>query len=93
MLSFASTIVFAKPEQFKYPATISSGAVLLAGLLYAVFVRSRRGHLLHWSKCFGGDGKFVGHGMLHGGENEQRTQPASFELTAVEDGRQRENAR
>jgi solute carrier family 40 (iron-regulated transporter), member 1 len=51
MLAFASTVVFAKPEQFKYPATISAGAVGLAGILYAAFVRMRRGHLVHLSKC------------------------------------------
>ncbi|KAK4543641.1 hypothetical protein LTR36_005286 [Oleoguttula mirabilis] len=51
MLSFASTIAFAKPEQFKWPATISAGAVALAGVLYAAFVRMRRGHLVHLSKC------------------------------------------
>lgn len=51
MLSFASTIVFAKPSQFKWPATISSAAVATAGILYAAFVRVRRGHLVHLSKC------------------------------------------
>lgn len=51
MLSFASTVVFARPEQFKYPATISAAAVALTGVLYAAFVRSRRGHLVHLSKC------------------------------------------
>lgn len=51
MLSFGSTIVFAKPSQFKYPAALSAGAVALAGALYATFVRSRRGHLLHPSRC------------------------------------------
>ncbi|KAI7089001.1 putative Ferriportin iron efflux transporter [Hortaea werneckii] len=51
MLAFLSTIVFPKPEQFKYPAAISACAVAGACVLYAVFVRSRRGHLLHLSKC------------------------------------------
>lgn len=51
MLSFASTIVFARPEQFKYPATISAAAVAVAGVLYAAFVRMRRGHLVHLSNC------------------------------------------
>ena len=51
MLSFASTIVFARPDQFKYPATISACAVGLAGVLYAAFVRQRRGHLVHFSRC------------------------------------------
>ncbi|KAI6823037.1 putative Ferriportin iron efflux transporter [Hortaea werneckii] len=51
MLAFLSTIVFPRPEQFKYPAAISACAVAGACVLYAVFVRSRRGHLLHLSKC------------------------------------------
>lgn len=51
MLSFASTIVFARPEQFQVPASISACAVLAAGVLYACFVRVRRGHLVHLSTC------------------------------------------
>lgn len=51
MLSFVSTIVFAKPSQFKWPATISAAGVATAGILYAAFVRARRGHLVHLSNC------------------------------------------
>ncbi|KAI5370427.1 putative ferroportin-1, MFS transporter superfamily [Septoria linicola] len=51
MLAFASTIVFSKPSEFRFPATISAGAVALAGVLYAGFVRSRRGHLVHICRC------------------------------------------
>ncbi|KAI6908984.1 putative Ferriportin iron efflux transporter [Hortaea werneckii] len=51
MLAFLSTIVFPRPEQFKYPAAISASAVATACVLYAIFVRARRGHLLHFSKC------------------------------------------
>lgn len=51
MLSFLSTIIFAQPSQFKIPATISAGAVASAGVLYATFVRMRRGHLVHLSSC------------------------------------------
>ncbi|CAK4031549.1 Ferriportin iron efflux transporter [Lecanosticta acicola] len=51
MLAFASTIMFPRPDQFRYPATISAAAVTLAGVLYALFVRSRRGHLVHFSSC------------------------------------------
>ncbi|KAI6819466.1 putative Ferriportin iron efflux transporter [Hortaea werneckii] len=54
MLAFLSTIVFPRPEQFKYPAAISACAVASACVLYATFVRSRRGHLLHLSKCMEG---------------------------------------
>ncbi|KAI5204067.1 hypothetical protein AUEXF2481DRAFT_32622 [Aureobasidium subglaciale EXF-2481] len=51
LLSFASTAVFARPDQFKIPAAVSASAVVLAGLLYAFFVRQRRGHLFHASQC------------------------------------------
>lgn len=51
MLAFLSTIIFPRPEQFKYPAAMSAGAVGAAAFLYACFVRGRRGHLLHMSKC------------------------------------------
>jgi len=51
MLSFLSTIIFAQPPEFKIPATISAGAVASAGVLYATFVRMRRGHLIHLSNC------------------------------------------
>lgn len=55
MVSFASTIVFSRPEQFEYPVLISSGAVAVAAVCFATYVRKERGHLLHRSKCLGGD--------------------------------------
>lgn len=55
MLSFASTIVFPLPGQFKYPVMISNGAVVVAALCYAVYVRKERKHLLHFSICLGGE--------------------------------------
>ncbi|PPJ55793.1 hypothetical protein CBER1_01626 [Cercospora berteroae] len=51
MFAFASTIVFSRPAQFKYPATISAAAVALAGVFYSIFVRARRGHLIHICRC------------------------------------------
>lgn len=51
LLSYASTIAFARPDQFRYPAAISAVAVAIAGACYALFVRERRGHLLHASRC------------------------------------------
>lgn len=57
MLSFASTIIFSRPAEFKIPATISSVAVGVAGVLYTAFVRSRRGHLVHLSRCMERTGK------------------------------------
>lgn len=51
MLAFLSTVIFPRPEQFKYPAAMSAAAVASSALLYAYFVRARRGHLLHMSRC------------------------------------------
>ncbi|KAF7197034.1 Solute carrier family 40 member 1 [Pseudocercospora fuligena] len=61
MLAFASTIVFPYPSQFRYPATVTAGAVGLAGVLYAAFVRSRRGHLIHFSRCIDRNGRNKDH--------------------------------
>ncbi|KAH6620865.1 Ferroporti-1 [Chaetomium sp. MPI-SDFR-AT-0129] len=47
LLSFASTIIFSQPEQFKWPSLISVVAVASAWALYTLFVYLRRGHLLH----------------------------------------------
>ncbi|PFH49799.1 hypothetical protein AMATHDRAFT_146811 [Amanita thiersii Skay4041] len=52
LCSYISTIIFAKPEQFKYPVLMSPIALYLAGALFAMFVRDKRGHLLHIPKCF-----------------------------------------
>jgi iron-regulated transporter 1 len=51
LLSFACTIVFARPEQFKYPVLVSYGALGVATVCYAVYVRRVRGHLVHVSRC------------------------------------------
>jgi solute carrier family 40 (iron-regulated transporter), member 1 len=48
--SHISTIVFSRPDQFKWPTLISVLAVVSAGVLYTIFVYLRRGHLLHLSK-------------------------------------------
>jgi iron-regulated transporter 1 len=47
LLSYVSTIVFSRPDQFRWPVVISVVVVYTAGCLYAVFVRRRRGHLVH----------------------------------------------
>lgn len=47
LLSYAATIVFARPDQFRYPVLLSAAAVYLAGCLFGVFARMRRGHLMH----------------------------------------------
>ncbi|KAI0070260.1 hypothetical protein K474DRAFT_1687515 [Panus rudis PR-1116 ss-1] len=53
LLSFASTIAFARPEQFKWPVFISFGVIAVAATCFAAYVRKERGHLLHTSKCLG----------------------------------------
>ncbi|EXJ67270.1 uncharacterized protein A1O5_09283 [Cladophialophora psammophila CBS 110553] len=54
LCAYASTIIFPQPSNFKWPATVSVAAVYTAGALYASFVRRRRGHLVHVSKCLEG---------------------------------------
>lgn len=51
LLSYVSTIIFSRPDQFQWPMVISVAAVYSAGGLYSLFVRKRRGHLLHRPPC------------------------------------------
>jgi iron-regulated transporter 1 len=51
LFSFASTIIFPRPQDFRYPIFISYGAIVLAAACFAGFVRQKRGHLLHASRC------------------------------------------
>lgn len=51
LASYATTMVFARPEQFQYPVYISAGAIAVSAACFAGFVRRKRGHLLHTSKC------------------------------------------
>lgn len=46
--------MYARPDQFQYPALISAVAVYVAEAIYAIFVRGRRGHLLHKPHCLKG---------------------------------------
>ncbi|KAI1250202.1 hypothetical protein MGN70_007254 [Eutypa lata] len=57
LLSYASTIIFSRPDQFQWPVVISVVAVYAAGGLYSSFVRKRRGHLLHTPPCMCQKGK------------------------------------
>ncbi|CAF9929510.1 MAG: hypothetical protein HETSPECPRED_007373 [Heterodermia speciosa] len=52
--AYASTIVFSRPAQFRYPAVMSVIAVIIAGAIYAGYSRGRRGHLMHLSPCIEG---------------------------------------
>ncbi|EKG13948.1 Ferroporti-1 [Macrophomina phaseolina MS6] len=51
LISFATTIIWARPEDFEYPVLVSAAAVGISACCFAAFVRKRRGHLLHASKC------------------------------------------
>lgn len=51
LLSFATTMVFYKPEEFRVPVYISAGAIAMSAACFAGFVRQKRGHLLHTDKC------------------------------------------
>ncbi|KIH93365.1 solute carrier family 40 (iron-regulated transporter), member 1 [Sporothrix brasiliensis 5110] len=47
VLAYATTIVWARPDQFRWPVVVSVAAVYTASALYTAFVRRRRGHLFH----------------------------------------------
>src|SRR5579859_1157976 len=47
VLQYLTTIIFARPDMFKYPVVISCISVGMAFCVYALFVRKRRGHLVH----------------------------------------------
>ncbi len=51
LLSYVTTIIFSKANQFQWPAIISVIAVYVAGGTYMVFVRRRSGHLVHIPSC------------------------------------------
>ncbi|KAH7138388.1 Ferroporti-1 [Dendryphion nanum] len=55
--SFAITMIFPRPEQFKIPVYVSVGAITISAIIFAGFVRKKRGHLLHTSRCFKRQGK------------------------------------
>ncbi|KAI8652757.1 Solute carrier family 40 protein [Fusarium keratoplasticum] len=47
LLSYASTILFYHPNEFKWPSLLSVAAVISASVAYTIYVYLRRGHLLH----------------------------------------------
>ncbi|KAK3115619.1 hypothetical protein LTR53_004826, partial [Teratosphaeriaceae sp. CCFEE 6253] len=47
LLAYATTIIFPRPDQFRWAIIISAAATYSAGGLYAFYVRKTRGHLLH----------------------------------------------
>lgn len=59
LLSFATTMIFYRPEDFKIPIYVSAAAIATSAACFAGFVRQKRGHLLHTDRCL----KRVGKGM------------------------------
>lgn len=57
LLSFATTMVFYRPEDFRFPVYISGAAIATSAACYAAYVRQKRGHLLHTDKCLKRMGK------------------------------------
>ena len=53
LLSFAATMVFARPEQFQYPVLMSAGAVVTSSICFTAYLKKNRGHLFHRSRCLG----------------------------------------
>jgi iron-regulated transporter 1 len=51
LLSFTTTMVWWRPEDFKIPIYISAGAIATSAACFAGFVRQKRGHLLHTDRC------------------------------------------
>ena len=51
LCSFATTMVWTRPEEFKWPVWISGGVVAVSAAFFAAFVREKRGHLLHMKRC------------------------------------------
>lgn len=70
MLSFATTMIFYRPDDFHIPVYISVGAVATSAACFAGFVRQKRGHLLHMDKCLKRVGK-VRYESLPTAEEEQ----------------------
>ncbi|KAI1298832.1 Ferroportin1-domain-containing protein [Xylaria venustula] len=50
VLGAGAAIVFPRVEQYRWLALASLGSVVLGWCLYAWWVRSQRGHLVHWEK-------------------------------------------
>ena len=78
LLSFASTIVFPRPSQFRVPVVISFGAIVVSACCFAGYVRKERGHLLHMSKCI---------------KREKHEQVGRFEIGGEESGNEHDEQR
>ncbi|GAA5840724.1 hypothetical protein JCM5353_005745 [Sporobolomyces roseus] len=47
LIKYVVTIIFNKPDQFKWAVVISFASVILGALCYLIYVRKERGHLIH----------------------------------------------
>ncbi|KAF2731553.1 hypothetical protein EJ04DRAFT_545131 [Polyplosphaeria fusca] len=57
LISFLITMIWHQPHEFRYAAYVSVGAIGISAACFAGFVRQKRGHLLHGSKCFKREGR------------------------------------
>lgn len=73
LFSFATTMIFYRPEDFKIPIYISAGAIATSAACFAGFVRQKRGHLLHTDRCLKRMGKKVKYQVLPTIEEEVET--------------------
>ncbi|KAH7086100.1 Ferroporti-1 [Paraphoma chrysanthemicola] len=67
LLSFATTMVFYRPEDFRIAVLISGAAVAVSAACFAGYVRRERGHLVHVDRCLkrmGRGGKKIGYRVL-----------------------------
>ena len=51
LMAYTSTIIWDRPEYFRYPTFLSVGAVFLAMACYTMHVKEVRGHLFHPEKA------------------------------------------
>ena len=82
LLSFATTMIFHRPDDFKVPVSISIGAVAASAACFAAFVRQKRGHLLHTSRCLKRTGKFAKYQVLPTIEEEVETEDFGTQASA-----------
>ncbi|KAI8577891.1 hypothetical protein K450DRAFT_249796 [Umbelopsis ramanniana AG] len=52
MLAYATTIIWSSPDLFYIPATISFAMVAFAAIVFTVYVKQQRGHVIHAKRLF-----------------------------------------
>lgn len=50
LAKYGMVLGWSSPEDYKWTAVVSFGALCVAGGVYTVYVRRMRGHLFHWHK-------------------------------------------